>query len=99
MMRMRDRERLVKVTWGRPQYTYPVAVRVQAYDRSGLMRDISTLVANEGIGLTSVNLSTKNSIAIFDLVMGVSDVSQLSRVLNRMEALPNVLEARRIRPG
>lgn len=99
VMRIRDRERLVKVTWGRPKHTYPVAVRVQAYDRSGLMRDISTLVANEGIGLTSVNLSTKNSIAIFDLVMGVSDVSELSRVLNRMEALPNVLEARRIRPG
>jgi len=99
VMRIRDRERLVSVNWGRPQDTYPVSVRVQAYDRSGLMRDISTLVANEGIGLTAVNLSTKNSIAIFDLVMGVSDVSQLSRVLNRMEALPNVLEARRIRPG
>ncbi|MBN2555378.1 MAG: bifunctional (p)ppGpp synthetase/guanosine-3',5'-bis(diphosphate) 3'-pyrophosphohydrolase [Anaerolineales bacterium] len=99
VMRIRDRERLVKVSWGRPKNTYPVSVRIQAYDRSGLMRDISTLVANEGIGLTSVNLSTKNSIAIFDLAMGVSDVSQLSRVLNRMEALPNVLEARRIRPG
>lgn len=99
VMRIRDRERLVSVNWGRPQDTYPVSIRVQAYDRSGLMRDISTLVANEGIGLTAVNLSTKNSIAIFDLVMGVSDVSQLSRVLNRMEALPNVLEARRIRPG
>jgi GTP pyrophosphokinase len=63
------------------------------------MRDVSTLVANEGISMTSINVSTKNSLAIFDLVMGIRDVSQLSRILNRLEALPNVLEARRLRPG
>jgi len=44
-------------------------------------------------------VATKNSLATFDLVMGIADLSQLSRVLNRLEALPNVLEARRLRPG
>jgi GTP pyrophosphokinase len=99
VLRIRDRERLVQVTWGRHEHTYPVSVRLRAYDRDGLMRDVSTLVANEGISMTSINVSTKNSLAIFDLVMGIRDVSQLSRILNRLEALPNVLEARRLRPG
>jgi hypothetical protein len=36
---------------------------------------------------------------MFDLVMQVTDIEQLSRILNRLEALPNVLEARRFRPG
>jgi GTP pyrophosphokinase len=63
------------------------------------MRDVSTLVSNEGISMSSIQLSTKNSLAIFDLVMLITDVAQLSRVLNRLEALPNVLEARRFRPG
>jgi GTP pyrophosphokinase len=63
------------------------------------MRDVSTLVTNEGINMSSINVSTKNSLATFDLVMGVTDITQLSRVLNRLEALPNVLEARRLRPG
>jgi GTP pyrophosphokinase len=63
------------------------------------MRDVSTLVSNEGISMSQVHVSTKNSLATFDLVMGITDVSQLSRVLNRLEALPNVLEARRLRPG
>jgi GTP pyrophosphokinase len=63
------------------------------------MRDVSTLVANEGINMSSINLSTKNSLAIFDMVMLITDITQLSRVLNRLEALPNVLEARRLRPG
>jgi GTP pyrophosphokinase len=99
VLRIKDRERLVQVSWGRPRQTYPVSVRIRAYDRDGLMRDVSTLVANESINMSSVHVSTKNSLAIFDLVMLVTDVTQLSRVLNRLEALPNVLEARRLRPG
>lgn len=95
----KDRERLVQVSWGQPKQTYPVSVRIQAYDRDGLMRDVSTLVSNEGIGMTSIHVSTNNSLAVFELVMEVTDLSQLSRILNRLEALPNVLEARRVSPG
>jgi guanosine-3',5'-bis(diphosphate) 3'-pyrophosphohydrolase len=99
VLRIKDKERLVQVSWGLPRQTYPVSVRIRAYDRDGLMRDVSTLVANEGINMSSIHVSTKNSLANFDLVMGITDLSQLSRVLNRLEALPNVLEARRLRPG
>jgi GTP pyrophosphokinase len=99
VLRIRDKERLVQVSWGQARETYPVSVRIRAYDRDGLMRDVSTLVANEGISMSSIHVSTKSSLAIFDLVMGVTDLTQLSRVLNRLEALPNVLEARRLQPG
>ena len=99
VLRIKDTERLVNVSWGQARQTYPVSVKIRAYDRDGLMRDVSTLVTNEGINMSSINVSTKNSLATFDLVMGVTDISQLSRVLNRLEALPNVLEARRLRPG
>ncbi|HLC05007.1 MAG TPA: bifunctional (p)ppGpp synthetase/guanosine-3',5'-bis(diphosphate) 3'-pyrophosphohydrolase [Anaerolineales bacterium] len=99
VLRINDKERLVQVSWGLPHQTYPVSVRIRAYDRDGLMRDVSTLVANEGINMSSIHVSTKNSLANFDLVMGITDLSQLSRLLNRLEALPNVLEARRLRPG
>jgi GTP pyrophosphokinase len=99
VLRMKDKERLVSVSWGQVKQTYPVAVRLRAYDRDGLMRDVSTLVSNEGISMSSIHVATTESLAIFDLVMGVTDISQLSRVLNRLEALPNVLEARRVRPG
>jgi GTP pyrophosphokinase len=98
-VRDEDKERLVEVSWGQPVKTYPVSVRVRAYDRDGLMRDVSTLIANEGISMTSIHVSTQNSLAIFDLVLQVTDVAKISRVLNRMEALQNVLEARRNRAG
>lgn len=98
-VRDKDRERLVQVSWGQPKETYPVSVRIRAYDRDGLMRDVSTLVTEEGINMSSVHVSTNNSLAIFDIVMEITDISQLSRTLNRLEALPNVLEARRVAPG
>jgi len=99
VLRIMDKERLVQVSWGQARQTYPVSVRIRAYDRDGLMRDVSTLVSNEGINMSSIQVATKNSLATFDLVMGIADIEQLSRVLNRLEALPNVLEARRFRPG
>ena len=99
VLRMKDKERLVSVSWGQAKRTIPVSVRIRAYDRDGLMRDVSTLVTNEGINMTSIHVSTTESLAIFDLVMGITDLPQLSRLLNRLEALPNVLEARRVQPG
>jgi GTP pyrophosphokinase len=99
ILRVKDKERLVEVAWGEPKRTYPVSVRIRAYDRDGLMRDVSTLLANEQISISSMNVSTKKSLATFDMVMGIIDINQLSRILNRIEALTNVLEARRIHPG
>jgi len=103
ILRLRERERLVRVAWGEPKRTYPVSVRVKAYDRDGLARDVSNLVANEGINMglvqAGVNHDSKLSLAVLDLVLEVKDIDQLTRVLTRIEALPNVMEARRVRPG
>lgn len=99
VLRLAEQERLIKVSWGQAQKTYPVSVRVTAYDRDGLTRDVSTVVAEEHINMSSVNVTTKNSIATFEVVMEVTDILQLSRVLTRIEQLPNVVEARRWNPG
>ena len=99
IMRIKDRERLVMVTWGEATHTYPVPVKMKAYDRDGLMRDVSTLISEEGINMGKVSVDVKNNLAIFDMVLEVSDLAQLSKVLDRLENLANVLEAQRVRPG
>lgn len=99
MLRFKDRERLVQVSWGAPKTTYPVAVRILAYDRDGLMRDVSTVIADEGISMSQVKVDVVRNEATFDLILNVDNIGQLSRVLTRVETLPNVLEARRVRPG
>ncbi|MFQ5615558.1 MAG: RelA/SpoT family protein [Anaerolineales bacterium] len=99
VLNVRDPERLVRVSWGKPKTTYPVSIQVNAFDREGLTRDISTVIADEKISITEGTVKTKQNQAVFDLVLEVRDISQLSRVLNRIENLPNVSDARRVYPG
>lgn len=99
MLRLKDRDRIVKVSWGEPQQTYPVAVHIKAYDRQGLMGDISNILNNEGINLLDINLKVTHNLAAINLIVEVGDINQLSRVLSRIENLPNVMEARRQKPG
>lgn len=103
ILRLKERERLVRVDWGEPKRTYPVSVQVKAYDRDGLARDVSNLIANEGInmGLVQAGVDRRNklNLATLNLVLEVRDIDQLTRVLTRIEALPNVMEVHRVRPG
>jgi GTP pyrophosphokinase len=63
------------------------------------MKDVSTLIADEGVNMPKVNEETTRNLAVFDLVLEVRDIGQLSRVLDRLENLANVVEAQRVRPG
>jgi GTP pyrophosphokinase len=100
IMRIRDRERLVRVTWGEVKSTYPVPVRIKAYDRNGLMKDVSTLITEEGINMVKVSVDVnKKNLAVFDIVLEVRDLAELSKILDKLENLANVVEAQRVRPG
>jgi GTP pyrophosphokinase len=99
ILRMRERERLVAVSWGSHVRTYSVPVRIHAYDRQGLMGDISNLLNNENVNIADVNVKTSQNLADIKLIIEVQDIEQLSRILTRIENLPNVMEAQRIKPG
>ena len=99
ILRMRERERLVAVSWGSKARTYSVPVRIHAYDRQGLMGDISNLLNNENINIADVVVKTSQNLADIRLVIEVRDIEQLSRTLTRIENLPNVMEAQRVKPG
>ena len=99
ILRMKDRERMIKVTWGEAHQVYPVSVAIKAYDRAGLMNDISLIIGNENVNLIDIDIKVAQNLASILMVLEVSDISQLSRVLNRIENLPNVMEAHRQHPG
>jgi GTP pyrophosphokinase len=99
ILQTKDRERLLQVNWGRAERTYPVPVKIKAYDRQGLMGDISTLLADENVNIASVAVNVNRSIADLRLTVEVRDLTQLSRILTRIENLPNVMEASRTKPG
>ena len=99
ILRRKDKERLLQVDWGKVESTYPIPIRVQAYDRQGLMGDISTLLDSEGVNIGDVSVNMNKSMADLNLVVEIKNLDQLSRVLTRIENLPNVMSAQRVRPG
>src|SRR5690606_21187861 len=91
--------RLVDVTWAaEPEATFPVKIQVSAYDRSGLMRDVAALVADEHINMVAVEAITgqKDNIALINATLEIQNAAQLTRVLTKIDRLPNVVEAHRM---
>lgn len=87
-------ERMVEVSWGEEvDNLYPVNIQVEAYDRTGLLNDITALLANEKVNLLSMNtLSTKEShTAVIRFTIEVGELGVLSKILHRIDQLPNVL--------
>lgn len=98
MLKREENPRLVEVQWGaKNEKVYPVSIQVKAYDRAGLLRDVTSLVADEKINMRSAEAITglKNNVALINATLELSNISQLTRILTRIECLPNVLEARR----
>ncbi len=91
-----DRERLVRVDWGTQVRTYPVPIRIRAYDRQGLMGDISNLLDSEGVNIADVRVNVNRSLAELRFIVEVQDISQLSKILTKLENVPNVMEAHRV---
>jgi GTP pyrophosphokinase len=94
-----ERERLIMIDWKQAeQAVYPVLVRVEAFDRSGLVHDISGVVAAEGVSMISTNAAVgrKDRIAVITATLEITSADQLTRILNKIDHLPNVIEARRV---
>ncbi len=89
-------ERLIDVEWGRRGQMYPVAVYIEAWDRVGLLRDVATLVAEEAVNMVGVHTEEGDDghITIF-MTLETSGVEQLSRMLNKLEAIRGVLSVSR----
>jgi len=94
---LRDVERLIDVSWGseEEEQRYVVPVEVVAYDREGLLREISTIIADQKVNITSVEVSTRQHIATLNLQLEIASNQQLTRILSKLEMVPSVVEARR----
>jgi len=96
-----DEDGWVCVEWGTPiGLLYPVEIHVKADDRFGLLRDISQILTDTKINITAVStLTDENLIANMSLRIEVRDAKQLSKALEKIDSLPNVLEVNRMKPS
>ncbi len=98
-MRTQQPQRVLRVEWNLGgDNRLPVRIRVEAFDRRGLLRDVSDVMAMEHLSIDGVNSSTdpKDRIATIVMRTAVRDSEQLRQVLQRLGAVANVLKAERV---
>lgn len=98
ILQLHTHEKLIEVSWGdKPDNIYPVDVYIHAYDRPGLIRDISTIFANEKMNLIAVNtqFDRNQNEAHMNLTIETTGLDALSKVLDKIKRLANIIEAKR----
>jgi len=93
------RQRLIEVEWGqRAGSVYPVEISMTAYQRTGLMQDISTILANMKVNLLNINSNTNQDEQLVHTLMTIEiqSVDELVAMIEKLSSLPNVQEVRRI---
>jgi len=91
-------ERLLQVDWGKAAGgRYPVEIVVRAMDRRGLLRDITTVVAEEHIDIERLDSQGDSAQGSADLSLrvAVGGLPELTRLLARLSAMPGIISARR----
>ena len=95
-------ERIVDAVWGESYSAgYSLVVRVEANDRSGLLRDITTILANEKVNVLGVasRSDTRQQLATIDMTIEIYNLQVLGRVLGKLNQVPDVIDARRLHGG
>jgi len=85
-------ERFVDVEWeGNGRQLYPVGIKIQAWDRTGLLRDIAGVIAESKINVSGADVQVKDDkTAVISTVVEIQNLTQLSRLLERLEGVRDV---------
>ena len=89
-------ERVIETTWGsRTDGVFAVDIVIDAYDRQGLLRDVSDILARERINVIAVNTQSRQGNAHMSFTAEVGSVPQLNRTLALLHEVQGVVSARR----
>jgi len=89
-------ERIMAVNWGDSKELYPARVRIEAWDRVGLLRDITTVVSGEGVNIASVvTRKREDSTFVMDLTLHTTGLAQLSRLFSKLDGVEGFISVAR----
>ena len=92
-------ERMIQVEWGMETPTYPVTILVKAWNRPSLLRDITNILATDKINIrgSTTKSNSKSPFASILLTIEVKDATQLTRVIDLIDRVPNIISVERVR--
>src|SRR2546428_9770394 len=87
-----DSSRVVPVDWeSDATHLYPVAIKIEAFDRQGLMRDIATVVAENRVNMSSLEVHVyDDKTAVVSTTVEIDSLAQLSRLMEKLEGVKDV---------
>ena len=92
-----EKERLIEVEWGQTEAQYPVTIQVDAWDRVGLVRDISTIIAEDKVNILSMNVTEHDDrTTTVLLTVETKGLAHLSRILSKIGGIRGVLNINRV---
>ncbi|MFC5582341.1 RelA/SpoT family protein [Rhodanobacter terrae] len=98
----RDPDRVIEVSWGSAaSQAYEVDIELRGYDRKGLQKDVTSVISNAGthIIVSASRLLAHTGEVEMRFTLRVRDFEQLSTLLGKLQALPNVIDVRRVGVG
>jgi len=94
----RHPERLCRVNWGEEtERTYPVELRIEANDRTGLIRDISNIIAAEHLSLLGLSsrVDKIENRAYIDLIIEIESLNPLKKIIQKLQQVPGIIHVKR----
>ena len=89
-------ERLVDVQWGQEKLLYPVRIIMKAYDRVGLLRDVTALVSNEGVNIASVVTGDySDGTVTLSLTCHTTGLDQLNKLFSKLDGVRGCISVTR----
>lgn len=100
-MQNEEPERIIQVSWGgAPKNVYPVKIHLLAYDRPGLVRDVSSVLDKMGVNIIELSIrqgeNRDEAVCITEMKVEVTDLEELSSVMARLRQVTNLIDVQRV---
>ena len=98
-MSSKQKERVIEVSWGEEKIgLYSVDIIIEAYDRTGLLSDITSLLSAMRVNVSNINtrINKNDHVAEMKISLEIHNIDELVRILARLNNMPNIINATRI---
>lgn len=93
IQKVEDKRRLIEVSWGKVQQVYPVDIQIDAWDRVGLLRDITTIVADAKVNIAGISTEYHDGIISVYATLEIANMAELTHLLSRIQGVRGVISA------
>ena len=90
---LKEKERLIEVKWGQIHDVYTVNVEINAWNRVGVLRDITSVIAEENVNISAITTEDHGDTSSIYLTLDINDMSQLTHLLSRVRSVRGVTSA------